>query len=85
MMKKVLFLISFCLSGWMMAEAQSLYQFRDTTLTDNQRIEHLMSVLTLDEKIALLSTDLGVPRLGIPHCGHYEGLHGLTRGGSGGW
>ena len=85
MMKKVLFLISFCLSGWMMAEAQSLYQFRDTTLTDDQRIEHLMSVLTLDEKIALLSTDLGVPRLGIPHCGHYEGLHGLTRGGSGGW
>ena len=85
MMKKVLFLISFCLSSWMMAGAQQLYLFRDTTLTNDERIDHLLSVLTLDEKIALLSTNLGVPRLGIPHCGHYEGLHGLTRGGSGGW
>ncbi|MDR0961582.1 MAG: glycoside hydrolase family 3 C-terminal domain-containing protein [Mediterranea sp.] len=59
--------------------------FRDTTLSDDARINHLMSLLTLDEKIDLLSTDLGIPRLGIPHCGHFEGLHGLALGGPGGW
>ena len=48
-------------------------------------MEHLLSILTLDEKINLLSTDLGVPRLNIPRCGHYEGLHGLTLGGPAMW
>ncbi|MCO7112054.1 hypothetical protein NIB75_04505 [Bacteroides uniformis] len=39
----------------------------------------------MDEKINLLSTDLGVPRFNIPRCGHYEGLHGLTLGGPAMW
>lgn len=84
-MKKFSFILClcFCISTW--AGAQDLYAFRDTTLSDDVRIDRLMSVLTLDEKIALLSTDLGVPRLGIPHCGHYEGLHGLTLGGPAAW
>lgn len=61
------------------------YAFRDTSLSDDARIDSLMAILTLDEKIHLLSTDLGVERLGIPHCGHYEGLHGLTLGGPAMW
>jgi beta-glucosidase len=59
--------------------------FRDTTLTDAQRIDDLLSRLTIDEKIHLLSTDLGVERFGIPPCNHFEGLHGLALGGPGMW
>lgn len=59
--------------------------FRDTTLTDSRRIDDLLSRLTIDEKIHLLSTDLGVERLGIPRCDHFEGLHGLALGGPGMW
>lgn len=59
------------------------YAFNDTTLHDNVRIDKLMELLTLDEKVALLSTDLGVPRLGIPGCVQVEGLHGLSLSGPG--
>ncbi|WP_300727792.1 glycoside hydrolase family 3 C-terminal domain-containing protein [uncultured Bacteroides sp.] len=59
--------------------------FHDVSLSDSVRVETLLSELTLDEKMALLSTDLAVPRLGIPHCGHYEGLHGLALGGPAAW
>lgn len=84
-MPNKLFLLLFCLSLGLAASAQKTYAFRDTTLSDEQRIDHLLSLLTLDEKINLLSTDLGVPRFGIPRCGHYEGLHGLTLGGPAMW
>ena len=46
----------------------SEYPFNNTKLSDDERVDNLLSLLTLDEKIALLSTDLGVPRLGVPHC-----------------
>lgn len=59
------------------------HAFQDTTLTDNERVELLLKELSLDEKVALLSTDLGVPRLGIPHCWQVEGLHGLSLSGPG--
>lgn len=57
------------------------YAFQNTRLSDDRRIDLLMQELTLDEKINLLSTNLGVPRLGIPMCGSTEGLHGLALGG----
>ena len=84
MRNKLLFLALPLLFG-LQASAQHTQAFQDTTLTDEQRVEHLLSILTLDEKINLLSTDLGVPRLNIPRCGHYEGLHGLTLGGPAMW
>lgn len=59
--------------------------YRDTLYADSERVEALLQTLTLDEKIGLLSTNLGVERLGIPACGHFEGIHGLTLGGAGGW
>ncbi len=59
----------------------SAQKFRNTKLSDEARISDLMHQLTLDEKIHLLSTDLGVERLGIPHCGQVEALHGLCLGG----
>lgn len=55
--------------------------YQDTTKTDDIRIDDLIGSLTLEEKIDLFSTNLGVPRLGIPDCGHFEGLHGLQIGG----
>ncbi len=57
------------------------YRFQDRRLSDDKRITLLLGELTLEEKIDLLSTNLGVPRLGIPHCGSMEGLHGLALGG----
>lgn len=64
--------------------ASGIELFRDTTQTDDARIKNLLGLLTIEEKINLFSTNLGVPRLGIPDCGHFEGLHGLTIGGPGG-
>ena len=61
----------------------SEYPFNNTKLSDDERVDNLLSLLTLDEKIALLSTDLGVPRLGVPHCWQVEGLHGLSLSGPG--
>lgn len=78
------FLFSLLLSTTLQAQ-QADYAFRDTTLNDDRRIDLVISQLTLDEKIGLLSTNLGVERLGIPDCGHFEGLHGLTLGGPASW
>jgi beta-glucosidase len=61
------------------------YPFQNTKLTDDKRIENLLMLMTIDEKIAALSTDLGVPRLGIRSTGHSEGLHGMALGGPGNW
>ena len=59
------------------------YPFNNLNLSDDERVDNVISLLTLDEKISLLSTDLGVPRLGIGHCHQVEGLHGLSLNGPG--
>lgn len=41
--------------------------------------------MTVEEKVAALSTDPSVPRLGIKGSSHIEGLHGVALGGPGGW
>lgn len=76
-MKKSVFIV---ILGMIMTCAYA-QKFRNTRLSDDARIADLISQLTFDEKIHLLSTDLGVERLGIPRCGHFEGLHGLCLGG----
>lgn len=53
-------------------------QFRNPDLPAEQRIQALIALLTLDEKIALLSTSVGVPRLDIPSVENVEGIHGLV-------
>ena len=67
------------------ASAQADYPFRDTRLTDNQRIADLLGRLTLKEKIELMSDPPKYPRLGLVFSGQVEGLHGLALGGPGGW
>jgi beta-glucosidase len=48
-----------------------------------ERVENLLSLLTLEEKVSLLGYDSkGVPRLGIPKYNWWnEGLHGVARAG----
>jgi beta-glucosidase len=57
------------------------YPFQDTSLPLAQRIDNIVSLMTVDEKINALSTDSGVPRLGIPSFGGTEGIHGVVRRG----
>lgn len=78
---KRLCLISFLVLLAANLSAQKPKEFRDTTLSDEERITNLINQLTLEEKINMFSTNHGVPRLGIPDCGQLEGLHGLTLGG----
>ena len=78
------FLLTVILGVSIAAGAQK-YKFNNTRLSDSKRIDCLIDMLTLDEKISLLSTNLGVERLGIPDCGQREGLHGVAIGGPGNW
>lgn len=65
--------------------AQHIYPFQNTTLSDEERISNLLSLMTIDEKINALSTNLGIARLGIRNTTHSEGLHGMALGGPGNW
>ena len=65
--------------------AQAEYPFRDAKLSDEQRIADLLSRLTLEEKVSLMSGAPKVPRLGLALSSQVEGLHGLALGGPGGW
>jgi beta-glucosidase len=68
-----------------MARGQADYPFRNTSLSDDARIDDLLKRLTLDEKVLLMSDHPKIPRLGIVFSGQVEGLHGLALGGPGGW
>jgi beta-glucosidase len=67
------------------ADAPQILPFQDPQLPAERRIDDLLSRLTLDEKIELLSTVPSVPRLGVTGSDHVEGLHGLALGGPGRW
>ncbi|KAK8623551.1 hypothetical protein V6N13_118434 [Hibiscus sabdariffa] len=56
------------------------YPFCNTTLSINQRVQDIISRLTLDEKISQLVIDApAVPRLGIPDYEWWsEALHGIA-------
>ncbi len=83
-MKKVFLLFTACcwfFSGY----SQYVYPFQNPGLPDDQRIDNLISLMSLDEKINCLGTQFGVPRLGIRTCRHSEGLHGMALGGPANW
>lgn len=65
--------------------AQAPYPFQNPDLPVEKRIDNIISLLSLDEKIACLSTNPTVKRLGIKGAGHVEGLHGLALGVPGDW
>jgi beta-glucosidase len=66
------------------AAAQS-YPFQDTERPIEERIDDLLSRMTVEEKIAALSTNPSVPRLGVEGSVHVEGLHGVAQGGPSNW
>ena len=72
-------------AGAKCAVAQADYPFRDTSLSDEARIDDLLKRLTLDEKVLLMSDHPKIPRLGIVFSGQVEGLHGLALGGPANW
>ena len=60
--------------------------FRNTQLSDDQRLDNLISLMTLDEKLDHLSPMLpGIPRLGVKGTRIVEGLHGLALSGPANW
>ncbi len=64
---------------------QYQYPFQNPNVPVEERVNNILSLMTVDEKIAALSTDPSVPRLGIRGSSHIEGLHGVALGGPGGW
>jgi beta-glucosidase len=67
------------------ASAPSQYPFQNPALPREERITNILSLMTIDEKIACLSTNPSVPRLGIKGTPHVEGIHGLSQGGPANW
>src|SRR5580698_2209082 len=62
---------------------QSSYPFNNPALPMEKRIDNLLSLMTIDEKIACLGTKTGVPRLGVKNFGSSEGIHGVVQRGGG--
>lgn len=78
-------LISFwtCLTTAGFAQSSTQYPFQNPALPTEQRIDNILSLMTIDEKVAILGTQTGVPRLGIPNMGSSEGIHGVVQRGGG--
>jgi len=72
------FLLAFSLISLPSAFAQTP-AYKDPSLSAEKRIDNLLSLMTLDEKIDCLSTKTGVPRLGVPNFGSSEGIHGVVQ------
>jgi beta-glucosidase len=58
---------------------QSHYPFNDPSLPAEKRIDNLLSLMTVEEKISCLGTNTGVARLGVPNFGSSEGIHGVVQ------
>jgi beta-glucosidase len=60
------------------------YPFQNPGLPVEQRIENLLGLLTVDEKIGMMmDNSKAVPRLDIPGYGWWnEALHGVARAGT---
>jgi beta-glucosidase len=84
-MKNLVLHIVFLLSINLMLSQQKQYPFQDPELDTEKRIDNLLSLMTLDEKIQALSTNPSIKRLGVVGTGHVEGLHGLALGGPAEW
>src|ERR1017187_7663319 len=64
--------------------AQVQFPFQNPNLSLEDRVNNVISLMTLREKVAFLSSRPGVPRLGIRGSSQVEGLHGLQNSGTGG-
>ncbi len=71
-----LFFLTVCLFA-----TKAQYPFKNPLLSDEKRIDNLLSLMTLDEKINTLGNNTYIPRLGIRSGGSVEGIHGIVLGG----
>ena len=78
-----LLLASALLSSAAPAQTAKPAPYLDSSLPTQQRIDDLVSRMTLDEKVAqLINTTPAIPRLGVPAYDYWsEGLHGIARSG----
>ena len=83
--KSIFVVILLCAFGAPLVKAQADFPFRDTKLSEDQRLADLLGRLTLDEKVTLMSNHPKFDRLKLVFSGQVEGLHGLALGGPGGW
>jgi len=62
------------------------YPFQNTELSDDERLDNLIFLMTLEEKIDHLAPFLrGIPRLSVKGTRIVEGLHGLAWSGPANW
>lgn len=85
MKKNTLYIILLLFIVPVLAQKKQQYPFQNPNLDVEKRIDNLLSLMTLEEKIEVLSTNPSVPRLGVVGTGHVEGLHGLALGGPAKW
>lgn len=84
-MKKALLAILITFLGLAHAYTQA-YPFQNTSLPDDERLDNLVSLMSLEEKINHLSSRLpGMPALGVQGTRIVEGLHGLALSGPANW
>jgi len=74
----IVLLLSTCGLGIGQTQKPS-YAFNDPSLPMEKRIDNLLSLMTIDEKIDCLGTNTGVPRLGVMNFGLSEGIHGVVQ------
>ncbi|HWD38029.1 MAG TPA: glycoside hydrolase family 3 N-terminal domain-containing protein, partial [Fimbriimonas sp.] len=60
---------------------QATYPFQDSSLPAEQRLDNLLSLMTVDEKLSCFFGLIGDARFGIRGTGSVEGIHGLSMGG----
>lgn len=80
-MKKIIFILAFILGVAHNLAAQYQYLFQDPSISAKERAANIVSLLTLDEKIAQMMNDApAIDRLGIPAYNWWnECLHGVAR------
>jgi beta-glucosidase len=71
------------ISSAAIAQSQKTLPYLDPSLPNQQRVDDLVSRMTLDEKVAqLINTTPAIPRLDVPAYDYWsEGLHGIARSG----
>ena len=79
-MKRIIsFALCLALAGSALLRAQE-YPFQNTKLSEEERLDNAVSLMTVDEKIMTI-VGQGVPRLGIDGPGATAAIHGIVRGG----